>query len=968
MDDRKDLFLDEQTKFFSSILAIVNKQKHKNGIDLERQSYFIVERFFDFIQNLMDSSNLMIGYSDGHNDFVITSKRDATDKKTIKDVFSHGWRKEDQWKLNVFGEKFNIIRWYGSNGKEAVDIYLNYPKKSRLAMFCLEDSKTLDDWAIFTKEIPYIQSMAFSLASLFELNSIKKSYEKLEYISEKIERVNLNSVTGFSGLVEEANEIVIDLLAYRGYMAWNVFYSKIDSIVSKIALELLNAGPTLIKLKEENAIAGVNTFISSILNTKNVKISWDNTTAIDVNSLRLETWLKKDDKQHQKIFATVFMLCAFVPSSEGKNQSTEDQEQKEKFRKLLIHLEQTDKIYLISTLPLWVHQYKYIEQQFNKGIEEEYLDYEKLLMVSHRSFSNFLVDKIDGLKKIGAQAPPPAKEQSSDESIKRLSGETYRNWVHIWFITKLIEHELGSYNAEKSLYYNNEKYKFYSDLSFVIRETIRYEIFGDRQDYVSNPNTYTEALYRLVEHHLHKIIKLPHEFDLRRYFREVSKVWGLSDQNSPTNYLDHVLDVYIVGHFLLSFKIPNGKIDENNVDPEGSLSQSKGDEQEANEWTLARWLASPTGLPPGEKLKNEFLQAFSMAALFHDISHLVCPFEEGAGTSLFSEMRIPQLNLENVEETLRQAGGGVAKQCIADLEAEGYFDRKDELELDLWLKAQIDRGEPDHGIISAWYLHHICNQEPTENPTILSKAVRAILLHNAAPVPIDCEKDPLASVLIVTNELLEWDLGHHVGFYAGGPGDVLRSLAVRDTKREARFQWVKMKGFSMSKTRAKEPYPLNFYIKPPKGFQSRSYQEESWPVIYVQLQEPEKMDVPTFVLWLLKAQQFARLKPGEKNCWAPCMTIISKSLSSGFLPVKNSVQLLCWLAQESSLPVRPALIRWLDHLLKEGEKGPLLEIKDREEIIRLTHLKKALYHEDIRRWIPRLTLEATAILEKRARR
>lgn len=111
-------------------------------------------------------------------------------------------------------------------------------------------------------------------------------------------------------------------------------------------------------------------------------------------------------------------------------------------------------------------------------------------------------------------------------------------------------------------------------------------------------------------------------------------------------YDNHVLHVFISGLSLLDIKVVEDK------ESDAKRHLSIGERLIAPDMT-----ASPDAL-------RQFKQSYTLAVLFHDVSHVVCPFEEGAGTSLISEKRLLKLNLASVEATLKRAGSGIAEACF----------------------------------------------------------------------------------------------------------------------------------------------------------------------------------------------------------------------------------------------------------------------------------------------------------------
>src|SRR5262249_13561817 len=100
----------------------------------------------------------------------------------------------------------------------------------------------------------------------------------------------------------------------------------------------------------------------------------------------------------------------------------------------------------------------------------------------------------------------------------------------------------------------------------------------------------------------------------------------------------------------------------------------------------------------------------------------------------------------------------------------GYLDKSDG-KLSAWMARQQEDRRLLHGLFSAWYLHRHCASNQPCDPEVTSMAVRAILLHDCLSAPIDAQRDPVAALLVLGNEVWEWDPWTQVA-----PSDRGRSL------------------------------------------------------------------------------------------------------------------------------------------------------------------------------------------------
>src|SRR5262249_20217273 len=75
--------------------------------------------------------------------------------------------------------------------------------------------------------------------------------------------------------------------------------------------------------------------------------------------------------------------------------------------------------------------------------------------------------------------------------------------------------------------------------------------------------------------------------------------------------------------------------------------------------------------------------------------------------------------------------------------------------LNSWLQDQEQRGELEHGVLGAWFMRRLCLPKGGPSPVVQS-ALRAIVLHEALDVRVALDRDPVAGLLVLCNEIFVW--------------------------------------------------------------------------------------------------------------------------------------------------------------------------------------------------------------------
>lgn len=536
----------------------------------------------------------------------------------------------------------------------------------------------------------------------------------------------------------------------------------------------------------------------------------------------------------------------------------------------------------------------------------------------------------DYLEKTGNQIFQEEKKSTSDNLGKEMSEDKTSagtlNFLYLWFCLMLLYEEKKNMESKTDVHpglLKGEKIAFRADLAYILREAVQFACFGHRNDYTGEPRQFLTALITLVEYHAHWIVGLPTEYNIRLLFHII--IGDMSRKNFywAEEHLRHILEVYLAGFFLIWFHV------------------EKKDQQEQS-LTVLDILASASELKPGEQRKKEFKCSYCLAALYHDIGHLLFPIELSTGKDLYPEDAKLKMGLTNVKNELKEAGTVISRRSVEDLKSGNYFEPGSESQLDQWLNTQIKTGEPDHGLLSAWYLHHVCSSVQESSQEIVRKAVRSILLHNAFTVRIDAEKDPLASLLVLCDELFEWEQIRHIKPPHSSADRFFHIMNAKNTPFGPRYRRIGcyIHKFSISEKQ------LAGTLK--------TENNETWPDVFIITQDSQYMNISAFALWLMKAQNLGRIKPG-KNGWGPSLLMKGRDDMFHWQQGTGTKKLLELIAQHSQLPIRPDIARWVTN------KNVF---EDGKEEVRLGYLDPPLCQEDIRSWLTELEAEAIQLLRE----
>jgi len=525
-----------------------------------------------------------------------------------------------------------------------------------------------------------------------------------------------------------------------------------------------------------------------------------------------------------------------------------------------------------------------------------------------------------------------SKEVSSSYGHKDYDASHFRNWLRLWFglscIRKEYERVLPS-QASGSLHglpSPAARWRWRAHVAYVLREGLRFLAFADRPDFVFQPAALSAALRTIVERHATSIACVPSGYDVRRLLLEVAEVTRAQDYHFATEYLQHTLDVYIAGHFLCSIQLVDGRA-----------------EPKLNAWTIGEVLASPTGVKPGSEVTADFLRTFSLVALFHDVGMVLFPSPARNVRKLCGGDKTLEADLGRVGESLLQAGIELSQLCLETLKQGGDLDSNVANAYQQWTRAQGEGGEPDHGLLGAYYFKRVSEKLRKQMPGI-KDVLRAIVLHGMPCHCIEVGNDPAAALLSLCDELFEWEPQMAAVPAPNAIGRSPHVMAVDIKPNLSRAARIKIHGVTCG------------YDDRTRSIQCMlAIDDGDWPVFDVELRHPEHLGVTVYSVWLSMGQKVARLGASPLG-FSPRLNLTATVLS----PELRTREVLFEVLRQTNLPISGELLEWLrDDRRFDSREEPM------REVVYLRALNAPLSFKDMRASFPDLDREIERFTRER---
>lgn len=485
-------------------------------------------------------------------------------------------------------------------------------------------------------------------------------------------------------------------------------------------------------------------------------------------------------------------------------------------------------------------------------------------------------------------APPPDAQQAF-KPAPPSHGVSSRTWLMLWFVSTILARMRAANGSSPATLLFPER-ELRVQVAHVLCETVRHEWLGDEPDYAFLARPYAEALRGLVEYHAHVVLDVPLEFELHHALHELTREITEARGAVHAGQLLHVLDVYIGGQFLLAVRM-------------GAEDDSQSGAASRLLPTLADRIVGSRAVDGVAARARECRQAYAVAAVFHDIGHLLFVADAGGDNGLSRGDPELHADVAHAAGSLRDIAGHWARRAVAELATPHFVSEVEDAELADWLKAAARDANPEHGILGAYYLARVTRDLASQHGELRRRAVRAVLLHGASSAPVDVVRDPVAAVLLLCNELFDWDATRARVASRASVSHWFHAMGADVPAYEPRHRRLWLHGIKLT-------YPFK------EGIGQVVAEVPGCLQVCMDLQPPERLDVATHAVWLVKAWRLARLVPRAHHAWEPELEIRSQVRDDLLSLGLDTYTLLERLVPELPPPFRADLVRWLTSNVK----------------------------------------------------
>lgn len=418
------------------------------------------------------------------------------------------------------------------------------------------------------------------------------------------------------------------------------------------------------------------------------------------------------------------------------------------------------------------------------------------------------------------------------------TAESVHNGLRLWLVL-----DIARMNGELNLKRGDIRETLLA-LALVSREAIRHRLYSGTPGFEIDATTLTQMLQGIVVVHALRQNESLRDVGLEQLLRSMA-VSGFGRWNGD-GHQAHVLDVYVMGNFLLDLRV-------------GDAAQPDRDRSK-----VLSLLA-----PSGPQAEADLRAAFCLAALFHDAGMLLFPFASHPELSPIEGMRAIADACENVRQQVASVGKSLVEACISDLEVDKHFNPDERWQP--WLARQRKHGRPEHELLGAWFLRMTCLKAHSVPRDVSRAAVRATLLHGAFGVKLDVAKDAVAALLVLCDELCDWYPSKPL-LDRSEPSRRLNDQTVQCSARQGRARaldlldlWLQEESGRLVAGIAPPPYAAPTGTGWPT---KRVY----WPRFEIILRPPSELDVAVLEVWLRCAQNLGRISCAGQR-WAPVIKL-----------------------------------------------------------------------------------------------
>jgi hypothetical protein len=397
------------------------------------------------------------------------------------------------------------------------------------------------------------------------------------------------------------------------------------------------------------------------------------------------------------------------------------------------------------------------------------------------------------------------------------AGETLEtSRLALWFALQLLPGTVG----RRAIGSRGRRWAVRSRLSWVIRESLRRVVDGRLSDYVWDQDRWVEAMFDLIETHAHLVLKVPVSFDVRGSLSAFGRTVQMGDRRLLEGHRRHTIAVYLAGNFLLDLQ---------RVGPSGAKA------------AVDTLLVSPDEPETATDAQVRDLRAaYALASLHHDVGLLI--LERISDLSPWSDLLdLPRDALETFQRRRAEDRAEFLTRCHDELEASGLLAH---LGGGPWTP---DGDTGDHALVSAWMLAQL-GRNSSVSDEVLGAAVRAVLLHGEVTYVVDIAKDPAGALLVLADQLFEWEPPTHALPASRGTRGGYRS----------RTRSIRVEGLSIAYDH--------------EGPRAEVVQDQFWPAFSLELHHPEVVGTPTWHTWLSLAQILGRIRT-RTHGWNPAVRL-----------------------------------------------------------------------------------------------
>jgi hypothetical protein len=410
-------------------------------------------------------------------------------------------------------------------------------------------------------------------------------------------------------------------------------------------------------------------------------------------------------------------------------------------------------------------------------------------------------------------------------------------WLQLWFCLEMLHHPA----PDSSSAYAN---RFRQALAYVVREGIRFFVFGSRTDYRVAPEELTQALETLVEYHASVVLQIPKAVNLR----------GLLELNvrlSGREVHSEGLESYLWGVFLVQLESGSPKHD------------------------LLAALISPGASLPSEPKRIEACWAFGLAALLGNLGRRLTTL------TAVEAARLAELE-EKTREWLQQADRSQFETTSRWLN-ETLDEAFDSAEGD-WFRRWHETARTSTGVSEAiastwWVSRWLASLELPAS--VKRSAIRATLLRGIPAATLRARTDPVAALLVLCGSLASWTHGR-TRAEPNGPREVetLELLGLELWIKEGRV----------------------------RGRFEAEWADRTSPILprvrITLADSADRLRDPLAECWLLHRQNLGRVKLGLSEPWIEIDAKPSGYLAAAGL---DSRHLLAEVADRAPMLLRPSL-------------------------------------------------------------